>query len=321
MQVLRSLPASEHPDLLVGTNHYDDAGVFRIDDTTALVQTVDFFPPLVDDPYEFGRIAAANALSDIYVMGGEPLTALSIVGFPDEELPIEILGEILRGGHERVTAAGAVIVGGHSVRDAEIKYGLAVTGKIAPDRIITNGGAKPGDRLVLTKPIGSGVITSAAKKGKIDDDELAAVIAVMTQLNRGGRDAMVAVGVSAATDISGFGLVGHAFEIADASDVTVEIETACVPLLPRTLEFAGNGFLTRAYKSTIGHLGDRLQASGAESTLVNVLCDAQTSGGLLICVPEERLEKLVTALNENGALCAAEIGTVRKRGDFAMVLV
>ncbi len=321
MQVLRSLPASEHPDLLVGTNHYDDAGVFRIDETTALVQTVDFFPPLVDDPYEFGRIAAANALSDIYAMGGEPLTALSIVGFPDEELPIEILGEILRGGHERVTAAGAVIVGGHSVRDTEIKYGLAVTGRIAPDRIITNGGAKPGDRLVLTKPIGSGVITSAAKKGKIDDDELATTIAVMTQLNRGGRDAMVAVGVSAATDISGFGLVGHAFEIADASGVTIELDTASVPLLPRTLEFARKGFLTRAYKSTIGHLGDRLQASGAEPTRVNVLCDAQTSGGLLICVPEERSEALVTALNENGALCAVEIGTIRRRGDFAMVLV
>ncbi len=321
MQVLRGLPVSEHPDLLVGTNHYDDAGVFRIDETTALVQTVDFFPPLVDDPYEFGRIAAANALSDIYAMGGEPLTALSIVGFPDKDLPLEILGEILRGGHERVTAAGAVIVGGHSVRDAEIKYGLAVTGKIAPDRIITNGGAKPGDRLVLTKPIGSGVIVSAAKKGKIDDDELAATIAVMTQLNRGGRDAMVAVGVSAATDISGFGLVGHAFEIADASGVTVELDTASIPLLPRTLELARKGFLTRAYKSTIGHLGDRLQASGAEPTLVNVLCDAQTSGGLLICIPEERSAKLVTALDENGALCAAEIGTVRRRGDFAMVLV
>ena len=260
MQVLRGLPANEHPDLLVGTNHYDDAGVFRIDEKTALVQTVDFFPPLVDDPYEFGRVAAANALSDVYAMGGEPLTALSIVGFPDEDLPIEILGEILRGGHERVTAAGAVIVGGHSVRDSEIKYGLAVTGKIDPDRIITNGGAKPGDRLVLTKPIGSGVITSAAKKGKIDDDELATTIAVMTQLNRGGRDAMIAVGVSAATDISGFGLVGHAFEIADASGVTVELDTASVPLLPRTLELARNGFLTRAYKSTIGHLGDRLQA-------------------------------------------------------------
>lgn len=321
MQVLRELPVTEHPDLLVGTNHYDDAGVFRINETTALVQTVDFFPPLVDDPYEFGRIAAANALSDVYAMGGEPLTALSIVGFPDEELPIEILGEILRGGHERVTAAGAVIVGGHSVRDAEIKYGLAVTGKIAPDRIITNGGAKPGDRLVLTKPIGSGVITSAAKKGKVDDDELSETIAVMVKLNRSGRDAMVAVGVSAATDISGFGLVGHAFEIADASGVTVELDSASVPLLPRTLEFAGKGFLTRAYKSTLGHLGDRLQATAPDPTLVNVLCDAQTSGGLLISVSQERSEKLVTALNENGALCAAQIGTVRERGDFAMVLV
>ncbi len=321
MQVLRELPANEHPDLLVGTNHFDDAGVFRIDDTTALVQTVDFFPPLVDDPYEFGRIAAANALSDVYAMGGEPLTALSIVGFPDEDLPIEILGEILRGGHERVTAAGAVIVGGHSVRDAEIKYGLAVTGKIAPDRIITNGGAKPGDRLVLTKPIGSGVITSAAKKGKIDDDELAATIAVMTQLNRGGRDAMVAVGVSAATDISGFGLVGHAFEIADASGVTIELDTVSVPLLPRALELARKGFLTRACKSTIGHLGNRLQASSAEPLLVNVLCDAQTSGGLLICVAADRVNELVDTLERSGECSAAVIGKVSDKRTHAVCLL
>ena len=214
VQVLRRLPASEHPDLLVGSEHLDDAGVFRIDDRIALVQTLDFFPPLVDDPYTFGRIAAANALSDVYAMGGEPLTAMNIVGFPDKDLPGEILGEILRGGQERVVAAGAVIVGGHSVRDAEIKYGLSVTGRIDPSKIFTNGSAKPGDVLVLTKPIGSGTLTSAAKSEKIGEADLAEAIEVMIHLNRSGRDAMVEAGAHAATDITGFGLVGHAFEMA-----------------------------------------------------------------------------------------------------------
>jgi len=321
VHVLHQLPANEHPDLLVGTNHFDDAGVFRIDENTALVQTLDFFPPLVDDPYEFGRIAAANALSDVYAMGGEPLTALNIVGFPDKELPADVLGEILRGGHERVTAAGAVIVGGHSVRDAEIKYGLSITGRIDPQRIITNASAKPGDVLVLTKPIGSGVITSAAKKEKTSDEELAEVIRVMTMLNRGGRDAMVEVGVSAATDVTGFGLVGHAFEIADASDVSLTIKADSVPLLPRTLHFARQGFLTRAHKATIEHLGTRLKATGIEDVLVHVLCDAQTSGGLLISVPTDRADRLLARLQEFEVGCAVKIGTVLDRDDVAVRLV
>ena len=184
MQVLRQLPRPSHPDLLVGHDHFDDAGVFRIDATTALVQTVDFFPPLVDDPFAFGQIAAANALSDVYAMGGTPLTALNLVGFPDKELPMEILTEILRGGAERVEASGAVVVGGHSVRDAEIKYGLSVTGRVHPNRIVTNGGARVGDKLILTKPIGSGTLTSAAKNDLIGEDELAEAIETMIALNR-----------------------------------------------------------------------------------------------------------------------------------------
>lgn len=321
VQVLRHLPANEHPDLLVGANHFDDAGVFRIDEKTALVQTLDFFPPLVDDPYEFGRIAAANALSDVYAMGGEPLTALNIVGFPDENLPADLLGEILRGGHERVTAAGAVVVGGHSVRDVEIKYGLSITGRVDPDRIITNAAAQPGDVLVLTKPIGSGVITSAAKKGKTSDEELAEVIRMMTMLNRGGRDAMVEVGVSAATDVTGFGLVGHAFEIADGSGVSLTIKAESVPLLPGTLPFARKGFLTRACKATIEHLGTRFEAKGVEDALAHVLCDAQTSGGLLISVPAERADRLLARLQESEVGCAVKIGTVGDRGDLAVRLV
>ncbi len=300
--------------------HFDDAGVFRLDERTALVQTLDFFPPLVDDPFTFGQIAAANALSDVYAMGGQPLTAMNIVGFPDKELPIEVLVTILRGGAERVSAAGAVVVGGHSVRDAEVKYGLSVTGRIDPRRIVTNAGARPGDRLVLTKPIGTGVLTSAAKKGLLDDAGLTQAIEVMIELNRDAAEAMNEVGVHAATDITGFGLIGHAFEMADASNVTLELEAARVPLLDRTLEFAAQGILTRAHKATIAHLGARLRAGEVDATLVGVLADAQTSGGLLISVSADRADRLVAALTDRHTPCAAVIGQVLEPGPHAIVL-
>ena len=321
MQVLRQLPKSEHPDLLVGTESFDDAGVFRIDERTALVQTLDFFPPLVDDPFAFGQIAAANAMSDVYAMGGEPMTVMNIVGFPDKDLPAELLVEILRGGAERVAEAGAVMVGGHSVRDAEIKYGLSVTGRIDPSRIMTNATARPGDRLVLTKPVGSGVLTSAAKTGRMEQAGLAQAVAVMTHLNRSGRDAMLEAGASAATDITGFGLVGHAFEMADASGVTLVIEAAQVPLLERTMEFAGQGVVTRMHKDTLSHLGDKLQIADVDPTLVKVLCDAQTSGGLLISVPENRAADLVASLQRHGAPCAAVIGRVSASDGRAIRLI
>ena len=320
VQVLRRLPPNTHPDLLVGSEHLDDAGVFRLDDRTALVQTLDFFPPLVDDPFVFGQIAAANALSDVYAMGGVPLTAMNIVGFPDKDVPAEVLEAILRGGQERVSEAGAVIVGGHSVRDAEIKYGLSITGRIDPQRIITNGGAKPGDRLVLTKPIGSGTLTSAAKSGKIEQSDLAEAIEVMIHLNRSGRDAMVEVGASAATDITGFGLVGHAFEMADAGGVALEIQASAVPLMQRALALAGRGVLTRAYKGTRSHLGEQLSVGDVDPVLVNLLCDAQTSGGLLISVAADRVAALTALLQKNGAPCAAIIGQVTARSDHAIRL-
>ncbi len=321
VQVLRQLPASSHPDLLVGTEQFDDAGVFRLDERTALVQTLDFFPPLVDDPYAFGQIAAANALSDVYAMGGQPLTAMNIVGFPDKDLPAEVLVEILRGGAERINAAGAVLVGGHSVRDAEIKYGLSVTGRIDPERIITNAKAKPGDILVLTKPLGSGVLTSAAKKGLLDEAGLAETIAVMTELNQGGAEAMIEVGVLAATDITGFGLIGHAFEMAEASEVTLEIEAGKVPLLKQTLEFAARGLVTRTHKATLNHLGDKLDVAGVDPTLVNVLADAQTSGGLLIAVPGERVDRLLALLQGRKTSCAVIVGRVTARDEYAIRLI
>ncbi len=305
-----------HPDLLVGMNTADDAGIFRVADDLALVQTADFFPPLVDDPYEFGGIAAANALSDIYAMGGEPMTALNLVGYPDQVLDYEILGEILRGGHDAVAEAGAVIVGGHSVRDSEIKYGLAVTGRVHPDRYITNAGAKPGDLLVLTKPLGSGVLCSAAKCGKLPQADLAEAIHVMRALNKPGRDAAMKVGVNACTDVTGFGLVGHAFEMAEASDVTITINASAVPLMEHTLEFARAGVLTRMWKDSRAYLGDKLHvADNVEETLLGILMDAQTSGGLLLSVPEERAEELVAQLVSAHAICAACAGRVTARQD------
>lgn len=307
-QVLRHLPAMTHPNLLAGAEHFEDAGVYRLGDGLAIVLTTDFFPPLVDDPYAFGQIAAANSLSDVYAMGGEPVAALNLVGFPDDKLDAAILEEILRGGADKVLEAGAVIAGGHSVRDSEIKYGLAVTGTIHPDRIIRNGGAKPGDALVLTKPIGSGTLTTAAKKDVIAEADLGEAITVMSRLNRAARDAMVSVGVNAATDVTGFGLIGHGFEIADASDVTLVIESAAVPLMARARDLAAEGIVTRAHKSTLEHVGDRLDTDGVDETLIELLADAQTSGGLLISVPADRANALVAACDRD--IPASIIGRV-----------
>lgn len=320
-QVLRQLPVQSDPRLLVGTETFDDAGVYALDDELALVQTVDFFPPLVDDPYQFGQIAAANALSDVYAMGGEPLTALNIVGFPDQELPAEVLVEILRGGADKVREAGALVVGGHSVRDAEVKYGLAVTGRVHPRRIWTNSGARPGDALILTKPLGSGVLTSAAKSGKLPPEELAEAIAVMSALNRAARDAAAGVGVHACTDITGFGLAGHAFEMAEASHVTIVLEASRVPLMARTLELARQGVLTRAHRTTREFLGERLALDPAvETALAGVLMDAQTSGGLLLSVPENRADPLVRALRAARVPAAAIVGRVEPAARFRVVL-
>lgn len=320
MQVLRQLPTVTDPNLLVGADHLDDAGVYKLDGSTALVVTLDFFPPLVDDPYAFGRIAAANALSDIYAMGAKPLIALNIVGFPDKELPMELLSEILRGGAERVAAAGAVVAGGHSVRDSEVKYGLSVTGVVHPDRIHTNGGARVGDALVLTKPIGSGVLTSAAKGGKISESDLAEAVDVMTDLNAGACEAMLEVGVNAVTDVTGFGLVGHANEMAEASGVTLVFEAQSVPLLEGTLRLARDGVVTRTHRDNLSFLGDRFTAEGVDETLVKVLADAQTSGGLLIAVPMDRADRLVERLRQRRTRCAAIVGNVGPQSTRTVIL-
>ncbi len=304
----------------MGTDYFDDAGVFKLDASTAIVQTLDFFPPLVDDPYIFGQIAAANALSDVYAMGGKPLTTLNIVGFPDDKLPIEMLGEILQGGAERVIKAGAVMVGGHTVRDGEIKYGLSVTGLVHPDKIITNAGAKVGDAIVLSKPIGTGILTSAAKSNKIKESDLDEAVSVMIDLNAGACEAMLELSVQAATDITGFGLVGHASEMAVASDVTIEIETSSVPLLQHTLELAGKKQLTRAYRSNMAYLGDQLRIESVDDLLVNVLADAQTSGGLLMAISLDRVDALLSALNAQNTKAAVVIGAVSAKSSHRVVL-
>jgi len=320
--VLRQLEPFRHPDLLVGTGTCDDAGVFRLTDDCALVQTTDFFPPLVNDPFAFGRIAAANALSDVYAMGGTPLTALNLVAFPDKVLPLDVLVEILRGGADAVREAGAVIVGGHSIRDSEVKYGLAVTGRVHPQRILTNAGARPGDRLVLTKALGTGILCSAAKSAKIPEEALAPAIASMSALNRPGAEAAQAVGVHACTDITGYGLVGHAFEVADGSDVTIALDAAQVPLLDRTLELARAGVTTRAAKTARDYLGARLEiAPRLDETVVEILANAETSGGLLISVAAERCDALVAELKRRGALVAAVVGTVAPVSDVRVRLV
>ena len=308
--MLAELPLAEHPDLLVGRGNADDAGVVRVRDDLALIQTVDFFTPIVDDPRNFGRIAAANALSDVYAMGGTPLTAMNIVCFPRKSLPLDVLREVLLGGHEVVEQAGALLVGGHSVEDPELKYGLSVTGTIHPDRVITNAGAKPGDRLLLTKPLGTGVLATAIKGGMASPELEVEAVRWMTTLNREAAAAMQEAGVNACTDITGFGLLGHALELASASGVTVQIDASRVPLIDGVKDLATMGmipagsFANRRFCERAVIVDD-----GVDPLLVDLLADAQTSGGLLISVAQSSGDDLHAAL-ERRQIPHHEIGWV-----------
>jgi selenide,water dikinase len=287
------------------------------------VQTVDFFPPLVDDPHTFGQIAAANALSDVYAMNGRPLTVLNLVAFPENELPLEVLGAILRGAAERVAAAGAVTVGGHSVRGAELTFGLSVTGTVHPAELLTNAGARPGDLLVLTKPLGTGFVTTAAKREQCPAETLAAAVAGMIQLNAVGRDALRAAGgAHGLTDVTGFGLMGHAAELADGSGVTLEIDAAALPAIDGVRTLANPTFHTRASKTNRAYVAERSRIEpGADATGVELAFDAQTSGGLLISVDPARVGRLRDELAARGAAAVATVGRVREReGALAVVL-
>lgn len=290
---------------MVGTTTADDAGVYRLSEDLALVQTVDFFAPVVDDPYWFGAIAAANALSDVYAMGGRPLTALNITAFPSSTLSLDVLAEILRGGAEKMGEAGVILVGGHTIEDPEPKYGLAVTGLIHPDRIITNAGARAGDRLVLTKPLGVGIATTAIKRGMASDALIEQVTVQMATLNRFASEAMLEAGAHAATDITGFGLLGHLGELALASGLAATIWAGSVPLLPGILELAAQGIVPSGTPRNLEWLGARVTMDPVIGEPLRLtLGDAQTSGGLLIAIDPTREGALLEALRERGVLGA-----------------
>lgn len=310
-QVLRGLPTVPNPDLLVGLDTRDDAGVFRITPHLALVQTVDFFTPVVDDPVLYGAIAAANSLSDVYAMGGKPLTALNILCFPPDKIAPETVSQILKGGYDKVAESGAVIVGGHTVEAQEPLYGLSVTGVVDPEHLLTNAHARAGDLIVLTKPVGTGIVTTAAKFDECPPEALEAACRSMGTLNAGAAEAAIEAGARAATDITGFSLLGHLHNMARASGVGMEIFAGEVPLLPEVERLAAAGNVTRGGQRNREHLEPYLQmASNVPEMLQAVLVDPQTSGGLAICIAESSAPVLLEALRAKQTLSAQIIGRV-----------
>ena len=308
MQVLHSLPKTEHPDVIVGTETSDDAGVFRLRPDLAIVNTVDFFTPIVDDPYLFGLVSATNALSDVYAMGGEPVTAMNIVCFPKGKMDIQVLGKILKGGAEKVREAGAVIIGGHSIIDDELKYGMSVTGVIHPDRVLRNVGVQEGDALILTKALGTGIISTALKKGKASKESIDAAVTSMTTLNKNAASVIRDYPVHACSDITGYGLLGHAFEMATGSGVTLVVESEKMPLLHHAQKLAAKGYLTGGSKRNREYLKDKVTIGPKiHESLVEVAFDPQTSGGLLIALPQRHASKLVEDLHSNGVEHATNI--------------
>jgi len=313
-QILESLPTFDHPDVIVGTETNDDAGVFRLRDDLAIVNTVDFFTPIVDDPFVFGQVAAANAISDIYAMGAEPRTALNIVAFPRGTMPIEVLGEILRGGSEKAREAGVVVIGGHSIIDEEVKYGMAVTGEVHPDRVIRNVGVQEGDALVLTKALGTGIITTALKERKAAQESIDAAVRSMTTLNGVSSRVMRRFAVHACSDVTGFALLGHAQEMAAGTHVTIVLEAAALPLLPGALELAEAGHLTGGCRRNRAYLQDKVSVdTSVRPGLVEIGFDPQTSGGLLIALPSADAPRLVAELHASGVTAATIVGYATAR--------
>jgi selenide,water dikinase len=315
---LRKLPVSRHPNLLVGLSQPDDAGVYKLSPEIAIIQTVDFFPPIVDEPYLFGQIAAANALSDVYAMGGTPITAMNVVGFPASKFPIYVLRQMLRGGMDKIQESGAVLVGGHTINDTELKYGLSVTGTVHPDKIITNSHARPGDCLILTKPLGTGVYTSALKAGRLKQEQMKHVIKSMLMLNKTAAEAIVYphtkdFGVGACTDVTGFSLIGHSYLMATNSNVSMVIDHKAVPYFPGALALARAGFTScgtrnnrESYERYVSIPKDLPEET------VNLLFDPQTSGGLLISVTQNKAQLLLKRLKDKGIKQASIIGRVIK---------
>lgn len=305
----------------MGTETHDDAGVFKLTNEIALVQTVDFFPPVVDDPYLYGQIAAANALSDVYAMGGIPKTALNLVAYPDDEDPkLTWLGKILEGGAERCITAGAIIVGGHTIRDKEIKFGLSVTGIVHPDKVLTNAGAKPGDRLVLTKPLGTGFVTTAHKANACPENLFKAACLSMVQLNKVGADALKNLNPHGMTDITGYGFAGHALEMALGSNTTLAFELQKLPRFAGIEALISKGFFTRASKTNREYILPHLRIEGKpDKASMELALDAQTSGGLLVSLPKQEVPLFIKAALANGAICAVEVGEVQPKGSHHLV--
>lgn len=310
-QVLSKLPAQDSTNVIVGFETSDDAGVFRLNDSMALVQTVDFFTPVADDPETYGRIAAINALNDVYAMGGTPLSALSMVCYPQKG-DWDILGKILLGGQKALNGEGVVVIGGHSVDDAEMKFGYAVTGIVHPDKVIRNSGAKAGDVLILTKPIGTGAINTAVKHCVASKSTEAAAIRAMTTSAAGASKVMRSVGANACTDVTGFGLLGHVYEMANGSQVTIEIESGKVPLLPDVLELIAKGMLTRGDKNNRVYVGETIKIKDSVlREMQSALFDPQTAGGLLISLTEDSAYRFLNEIPE-----ASIIGRVRLKEEY-----
>lgn len=308
---MRRLPPPTDPDLLSGFAHGADAAVYRLSDELALVKTVDYITPIVDDPFAFGAIAAANALSDIYAVGARPVLALNLVGFPVKTLPLGMLDEILAGGAAKLAEAGVALGGGHSIEDFEPKYGLSVTGIVHPGRLVTNAGARPGDVLVLTKPLGLGIITTGIDRGLVTDGAIARATAVMSQLNRAASEVMLAVGVHACTDVSGFGLLGHLREMVEASGVGATVSLDRVPVLAEAWELVEKDAIPDGSRNNHRYLAEFVAWDHDITPAAQMLlCDAQTSGGLLIAVAPERIERLLAALEQAGVESAAAIGHI-----------
>lgn len=316
---MSGLPRTADPNLLVGFDSSDDAAVYRVSPDVAMIQTVDFFPPVVDDPYTFGQIAATNALSDVYAMGGQPRLAMNLLAVPSC-LPLEAVGAILEGGASKVAEAGAVIAGGHSIEDPEPKYGLCITGLVHPDAILTNSGAREGDILVLTKALGTGILTTAAKAELLTPAELQEMTGLMTTLNKAAAEAAVPLRPNACTDVTGFGLIGHAREMAQGAGCTVELWPGRIPVLPKALELARDGIIPAgAYRNLDFAGGDVAVDGNFPQEVLDALYDPQTAGGLLLSVPEAKTAELLERMADRG-VSAVAVGAVRRRGEKMVYL-
>jgi selenide,water dikinase len=307
-QILKHIQIIPHPDILVGIESSDDAAVYRINDNTAIVQTLDFFTPIVDDPYDFGAIAAANALSDIYAMGAKPLFALNIVGFPQNTLPMSVLERILKGASDKAGEAGISILGGHSIEDPEPKFGLVVTGIVHPDKIIRNAGAKKGDHIILTKPIGTGILSTAIKRGLTDEKVINKLVRIMSALNNISGEIMLKYNVSACTDVTGFGLIGHLSEMAEASSCDAIIEFDKIPFIKEAKSMAAAGVIPGGTYRNLDFFKSKVIFEGLSKTEQLLCCDAQTSGGLLIAIDSDEANDLIEELRKKGILESKIIG-------------